>query len=240
VTRPLLLLLLFSGPALADDGAAARKTRATALWDEGASKYDAGRFDEAIVLFEQAYEVWPYPEILFNLCQAWRQKEDHKKARFYCRSYLRNRPDAPNAADVGALVDELDRLIEAKERNARQPPRGVARPGDPSAAPPATEAWYADRWGWIAAGAGAAGVAAGVALVFSAAELRDDAARAATEFDRRRLRVAADDRELAGLVAGAAGLVALGAGVVLLIRNPGRDRVAVAVGPGWIRLRGSF
>src|SRR5262245_46389422 len=77
-----------------------RQQRSGVLLREGQSKYDLGKFDEAIVLFEQAYEIWPYPEALYNLGQSWRRKKNYEKATFYFKSYLRNAPDAKNRQEV--------------------------------------------------------------------------------------------------------------------------------------------
>ena len=47
-----------------------RMNRAYALIAEGKTRFDLGKFDEAIDLFQKAYEVYPYPEALYSMAQA--------------------------------------------------------------------------------------------------------------------------------------------------------------------------
>jgi tetratricopeptide (TPR) repeat protein len=84
-----------------------------ALWLEGAARYDLAKFDEAIDLFTKAYEVYPFAEVLFNLGLAHRQKKSYERAIFHFRSYLRNKPDATNRAEVERLIAELEQLAAA-------------------------------------------------------------------------------------------------------------------------------
>jgi hypothetical protein len=110
------------------------------------------------------------------------QKEEAIRAY---KSYLRNSPDAPNAADVRRIVAELEaavaeerRAAEANARAATSPPTGalapVATPA-PVAAPAVSASVEAEAhaapaprrktwWIWPVAGVLVAGAAVGIAV----------------------------------------------------------------------------
>lgn len=114
-----------------DESEKDRKTRSYALLKEGRARYDLGKFEQAIDLFERAFEVYPYPEALFNLGQAHRQLKHYERALFYFGSYIRNKPDAPNRAEVEGIVGELEALIAAQTASAEKPPAGTQEPVSP-------------------------------------------------------------------------------------------------------------
>lgn len=84
----------------------------------GLDAYNIGDFDTAITEWKEAYRLAQLPDLLVNIAQAYRGKGDHTNAVFFLNSYLRARPDAPNAAEVTALRDEEQRLLD-DERAAR-------------------------------------------------------------------------------------------------------------------------
>lgn len=161
-----LLLCALSTSAHAEDDPEGRQQRAKTMWEEGVRRYDLGKFDEAIELFLRAYETWPYEPILFNLCQAHRQKADYKKASFYCRAFLRNSPNASNRDIVEELILEMDQRLEEQEATNEKPPEGVERPPGGYVA---SGAPGVDRplrpWKWVALGLGVAAVAGGATLI---------------------------------------------------------------------------
>lgn len=95
-----------------------------------------------------AYDLWPDPAILFNLCQAHRHLGDLDKATFYCQSYLRNAPASTNRATTESLLEEMAHAKKTTmvpprtEQTPVEGPRdvGVAadHPGAESAPPPRT------------------------------------------------------------------------------------------------------
>jgi tetratricopeptide (TPR) repeat protein len=228
-----------------------RQARAQAFWEEGAAKYDVGRFDDAIKLFEEAYDIWPFPEILFNLCQAHRQKKNYERAVFYCRSYLRNKPDAANAGDVNDLVTEMDKIVEAQKANEASPPEGVQHPEmralhpEHAAKPMRSDIrrvpWYRHTWGWIAATTGAVVVGAGIGFLWSASNLESDARTTMNESDANRLLGESADRSTIGATLTIAG-VSLLATSVILFALPAHERapIILSVGPESISIAGSF
>lgn len=246
----------FSAVAHADEREDKRRHRAQAMWEEGAARYDLGKFDQAIDLFEKAYEVWPFPEILFNLCQGHRQQKNYERAIFYCRSYLRNKKDAENRSEVNELVVEMQAILDAQKQFAAHPPEGVQRPAvpllhpdgtpasRPAQAPGPVDPWYGDSWGWSVTGGGAATAVVGGIVLWSASGLEDDAAGAASESDRRQLLDDADSRRLIGGVVLGVGVAATVAGVFMLVRNPREDdrprQTTIVFGPSWFEVRGTF
>lgn len=239
------IALVLARPAIGDESVESRQRRAKAFWEQGAAKYDAGDFRAAVELFQQAYDIWAYPEILFNLCQSWRQLKDYERAVFMCKSYLRNKPDAANRDDVEDLVLEMEQIHEAQRVNAERPPEGVARPGNalrPSdTPPPARRAWYADRWAWTITLSGAVVGGVGVGLLVSASGLESEAASARSEIERDARLDDAASRKTLGTTVCVVGALLVATGVTLLAWNPSGDRVdRIAVGPGWMSIAGRF
>jgi tetratricopeptide (TPR) repeat protein len=121
-------------PAAGDDEL---RAQSKALWKRASQKYTLAKWDEAIGLFEEAYEVWPYAKILFNLCQAHRQKKSYERAIFFCRAYLRADGDVDGRAQVSELIDEMEHLAAKQDEISEKPPEGIQTPpddehGDPS------------------------------------------------------------------------------------------------------------
>lgn len=164
----LLAVVLTAAPALAQDKAtrAARKH-----WERGEKLFALGRFDEALVAYEQAFEAKPLPGFLFNIGQCHRNLGDLDAAIFSFRKYLKLSPDADNRDAVLELIDELEAEIEAREaaerdRALRQPPPGRDRERD---GPSRGGALYTKWWFWGGVAAVAAGAGAGTYFL-----LRDD------------------------------------------------------------------
>lgn len=69
------LLLLAPTPALADDAAEAQ-----ARYEEGMESYFAGKYSEAIISFNKAYELDPNPIFLFNMSIAYEKAGNYEEA----------------------------------------------------------------------------------------------------------------------------------------------------------------
>lgn len=224
------ILAMLSAPlARADEGSddpAARQQRAKAMWDEGTRRYDLGKFDESIGLFLRAYETWPYPAILFNLCQAYRQKSDYKKATFCCKAFLRNEPNAKNRDVVEDLIIDMEETLARQEATNERPPDGVERPGGPIGGGPPREG--GTRFGalkWTALGVGAAALAVGVTLIAIHEEDSSGGLRMAEATDTR----------LAGIILAVAGGALVGTGVVLWVMDRPSGGGGRVVGVAWSR-----
>lgn len=236
------VVLLVAGLAGASraDSEAARRQRAEVLVEQAAARFEVGDFDKAIDLLKEAWDTWPYPEILFNLCQAYRMKKDYERAIFHCKGYLRRKPDTAKRAEVEALVNEMENTAAntaaAEKQTRERPPEGVERVGSgassradaaptPASVAPdedrAASPWYRDPLGWALLGGGIAMLATSGSLQATALSLHDDAGRALDPMSAAELQSRAEGRQTLALVVGGAGLVATLGGVWRLLD---RDR----------------
>jgi hypothetical protein len=121
--------------ARAEDAEKARQ-----LFSQGSKFYDVGQFDKAIEAWQQGYDQKPDPSFLFNIAQAYRQKDDPKQAIFFYKSYLRNSPKAANRADVeqriAALQKQIDTGVKAPPTPGPTGPAVTATPPPPTTPPP--------------------------------------------------------------------------------------------------------
>ena len=120
---------------------------ARAATELGQKAYDLGRFEEAIAHYSAAYEAMPLPALLFNLGQCHRQLGQSGQAAFFYGRYLDLAPKAPNAALTQELMEEVGATRAVRES-------------------PATPLPLHQNW-WFWAGAGAAVLLAGGAIVYA-------------------------------------------------------------------------
>ena len=159
------------------------------LFERAETKFNLGRFEEALVDYQAAYEAEPLPAFLFNIGQCYRNLGNYERAQFFFRRYVQLDPRSPNRAAAEQLIAEMDRMGEGNRAAgglptaasvpslAAGPTAGggaddghghafaptVARTSDTGAAP---KPLYRRPWVWIGgAVVVAAAVAAGVVLV---------------------------------------------------------------------------
>jgi len=115
------LLVLAAGVAVAA-GPASAEDRATKLakkhYARGEKLFALGRFDDALLEYEAAFEAKPLPGFLFNIGQCHRNLGDYDEAIFSFRKYLKLAPDADNKDDVLSLIEELEDKKRAAEAEA--------------------------------------------------------------------------------------------------------------------------
>ena len=110
-------------------------------YERGTSLFDLGKYHDAAVEYEKAYELKNDPALLFNIGQAYRLANDHLEALTAYRSYLRRSPDAPNRVEVQSHIEELQQIVDSEKRSSTSPPMGVLRPGQaPEGASPSPPA----------------------------------------------------------------------------------------------------
>jgi hypothetical protein len=131
-TRLLAALLAVALVAAADralakpndnDAAAAREH-----YKRGLTLYDLGKYDEAVVEFEQAYELKDEPVLLYNIGQALRLNSKYTEAMRFYRTYLKRKPNAPNREEVEQKIASLEELIEAQKKMSTAPPPDAIPP----------------------------------------------------------------------------------------------------------------
>ncbi len=105
------------------------RSRARALYDQGAQAYNESRYYQAAACFLDAHRVYPAPQLLFNVAKAYDKLGVASSALSFYREYLRKLPDEPDAADVGSRVRELEAMLA--QRGVQQlsvltnPPRAL-------------------------------------------------------------------------------------------------------------------
>lgn len=201
----------------------------------GLDAYNVGDFDTAITEWKEAYRLAQLPDLLVNIAQAYRGKGDHTNAVFFLNSYLRARPDAPNAAEVTALRDEEQRLLDdertaktaelrAQEEARRAAEADAARTSaatttDVTAAVPTDGGPRAGRGlrvaGLIAGGAGLLLVGTGILFEVSASGTADELEEAAARGDLWTDELA--DKESAGERKATMGAVFIGVGAAAVV-----------------------
>lgn len=134
------------------------EAEAMALYAQGEEYYRAGRFEEALTSFKQAYRRLPAPGLLVNIGQCLRQLGDHQNAVRAFERYLQEDSEADNRAEVEELIAAERALLAPQTR----PTPGVTPP--PTTAP----ASAGDDDGsmvWLAVGGAALALAVGGAVV---------------------------------------------------------------------------
>jgi tetratricopeptide (TPR) repeat protein len=105
----------------------------------GRMLYDAGRFREAGVEFDEAYRLSARPELLYNVYVAYRDANEFPRAIDALRSYLAAVPDATDRENLTArlisMEDTVARQAEEAER-ARLAEEDAARAREEAAASP--------------------------------------------------------------------------------------------------------
>jgi tetratricopeptide (TPR) repeat protein len=97
-------------------------TRARESVTKGLAAQAAGRFDEAITAYNEAYALLPHPELLFNLGQAYRLKGDRVTALDFYRKYVAIQPDGRGAKEAVEWTAQIERSMreEAAAEEARR------------------------------------------------------------------------------------------------------------------------
>jgi tetratricopeptide (TPR) repeat protein len=147
-----LALLAAPRTAFAEDNATRSAKRHFA---KGEKLFALGRFDDALVEYEAAFDAKPLPGFLFNIAQCHRNLGNIDQAIFSYRKYLRESPDAENREAVEQQIQELE---DEKERTGggkvilREPPHEDRKPPGTTKKPIYARWWF---WGGVAAVAGA-------------------------------------------------------------------------------------
>jgi tetratricopeptide (TPR) repeat protein len=111
---------LFAGNAWAADApseqaqADARRSDAKARYEQGVEAYSAGRFKDSVDHFLAADQLSPSAPLSFNIARAYEKLGDDSGALRWYRDYLRRAPNAPNAADVAALIAGYEQRLAKK------------------------------------------------------------------------------------------------------------------------------
>ncbi|MFT3696257.1 MAG: tetratricopeptide repeat protein [Kofleriaceae bacterium] len=131
--RATFMVLALAGIAHADPHADADQHAR-----QGIALYKLGKYEEAIVEFEDAYKAFQSDALLYNLAQAHRKLEHCDKALTYYHQYLAGEPVPELARQVEKLLPELEAACRTKD--ARPEATAPVAEATPSPAPePAVE-----------------------------------------------------------------------------------------------------
>lgn len=164
----LLLAALTPGPAGADARRPAER-EARERFQRAELAFNLGKFPDALVEYQAAYEAKPLPALLFNIAQCHRNMRNHEQARFFYRRYLALAPASPDRARVEDLITEMTRAIDREQSIVAPPlvPVAASPPVPAGEGRPVYQRW----WFWTAVGVAVTGaVATAVILSRDAAD----------------------------------------------------------------------
>ncbi len=87
---------------------------------DGLKAQDAGRYAEAISLYNKAYELVPHPELLFNLGQAHRLRGETAIALTYYQKYLAVDSRGRGAKEAAQWITQIDLELRAEAEALRK------------------------------------------------------------------------------------------------------------------------
>jgi tetratricopeptide (TPR) repeat protein len=152
----LVVALASAGAGVARADRAPDETAAQQHFERGERYFAVGRFADAIVEYQLAYDADPLPEFLFDLGQAHRNLRHYDEAIFAFRKYLRLKPDAENRAQVERLIADLE--------TARAAERAIAPTPMTTSPPPPARPIYKRWWFWVGVGVVAAATTTAIVL----------------------------------------------------------------------------
>jgi len=112
-------VLLAGAPAIAGDkNDPAIQAKADVLFEKAQGNYQAGQYQAAIPLFQEAYELVHDPVYLFNIAQSYRKVLDCESAFDFYNRYLTAAPDAdPKQREkVQSWLRELQPCVEQRQK----------------------------------------------------------------------------------------------------------------------------
>lgn len=126
MARALAILVAVSTLALGPGPAEAQRRRpptpaqlerARTLFAEGTGHYQAGRLDQALQRFLEAWRTVPNPELAYNVARTYERMGDARHGIEFYRHYLRHAaPDAAERQDVERRIGELE-AISRRQRD---------------------------------------------------------------------------------------------------------------------------
>jgi tetratricopeptide (TPR) repeat protein len=155
ITRLFLLLMVCLAIAVpartasADDPATRSARR---HFERGEKLFALGKFDDALVEYQTAFDAKPLPGFLYNIGQCFRNLGDLDQAIFSFKKYLRLEPEAENKEAVERLISDLEeqKARGEGEKFVRRKPQQESKP------------IYSKWWFWTGVGAVVVGGSVGI------------------------------------------------------------------------------
>lgn len=134
------IALLLAGPAVAaaQGSDEASIERAREHMDRGQALYLQGRFEEAAMAFEAAFEAQPFSAFLYNAGVALERAGRPARAARYLERYLSQ--ESPSAAERRELLERIERLRTAAREATETPAEDPPAEDPPAEDPPAEDA----------------------------------------------------------------------------------------------------
>jgi len=252
-----VLALVAALARVAQADVTADQAKADIFFQKGQQDYQSNKFQAAIELFKDAYELVHDPVYLFNIAQSYRKAADCINANDYYNKYLQESPTAPNADVVKQWMRELapcveqqkKRELEAARRAEQLAKRENTDKGQPAPAPVATvehdEGAGMRTAGLMISGVGVIGVVIGVSETVRGSSLQSGLAAAckpSCTYDQvKSLDDAGHRANTIATVGYIAGGVALAAGIGLYFYGASKvEHVAVSPAPGGATVGATF
>ena len=119
-----LLLSLAAPMSWAQESALSeeQQQRLVGLIEDGKSAYDQGKFQGALELFRQAYDIYPHPDILYRIALCHERLDEPQQAVQFYRQFLREVPDADDRGKIERTIEMLEsRIAKSEIRITTQP-----------------------------------------------------------------------------------------------------------------------
>src|SRR4051812_24130672 len=104
-------------------------------FDKGTTLFALGRYNEAAVEYEKAFELKSDPALLYNAAQAHRLADNKQRALLLYQSYLRLFGDrVNNRPEVERHITKLKAAVESEREAVKSPPTTTSQSVVPPAA----------------------------------------------------------------------------------------------------------
>jgi iron complex outermembrane receptor protein len=94
------------------------RTEARRYFRQGMALVAEGNVDEGVAALQQAYEILPHPNVLYNIGRAYAESGRYEQAVEYFQRYIDS--DPPDRAEVVGFLNALRARIEAMQARARE------------------------------------------------------------------------------------------------------------------------
>ena len=222
LTNLAALIVFATAPALADGAAD--------LVKQGIDLYKEGKFDEARVVLQKAYDLDRKPDTLFALAQAERKSGDCKAAAAHYHTVIEQVNDFNVAKLVLENLGQCEKLMPAVEPKNVPEVKPAAQPPQVITKIEVHEVRHNDMLAASMFAIGTLGLGVAGGLYIAASSNRDAADTARTLDDHDRLADRASKEQTAMFVAGGLGVAVIGVAIFRWTRSDERSP-AVAIAP---------
>ena len=117
-------------PAAEDAG-----QQAKVAYQAGQKAFNLGHYDEALALFEKAYNAKPVVGLLYNVAQCHRLLGNLEQARRVYRAFISQTPDARQSQAAKEKLEELEQVLASQTKARESQPTSLVAIDKPAVAP---------------------------------------------------------------------------------------------------------